>query len=94
MNPHRIHLTVAKHRRFRRTDVRDYIVHYEDLDATQIGWWQEIPTGTPATGIEQCILGGTPTYLLRQALERAHAQGYLKSAERDMRAASLEGRHE
>jgi hypothetical protein len=31
--------------------------------------------------IEQCIEYGTPTYLLRQAIERGYTQGYLKSAE-------------
>ncbi len=37
---------------------------------------------------------GTPTYLLRQAIERGHAQGYLKTAERDELATALEARHE
>lgn len=94
VNPHRIHLTVGKRRRFRRIDTGDYVVHYEDLDATQVGWWQEIPTVTPVTAIEQCIADGTPTYLLRQAIERGRAQGYLTITERDMLAASLEARHE
>lgn len=94
VNLHRIHLTVGKHRRFRRSSAQDYVVHYEDLDATQIGWWQEIPTVTPVTAIEQCIAGGTPIYLLRQAIERGHTQGYLKSTEKDMLADLLEARHE
>lgn len=94
VNPNRIHLTVGKHRRFRRTGGEDYVVHYEDLDADQIGWWQEIPTVTAATAIGQCIVYGTPTYLLRQAIERGHAQGYLKVAERDALAVRLEARHE
>lgn len=93
VNPNRIHLTVGKHRRFRRTGGEDYVVHYEDLDARQIGWWQEIPTVTPATAIEQCMAFGTPTYLLRQAIERGHAQGYLKTPERDALADRLEARH-
>lgn len=93
VNPNRIHLTVGQHRRFRRTSGEDYVVHYEDLDARQIGWWQEIPTVTPATAIEQCVVFGTPTYLIRQAIERGHAQGYLKRAERDALADRLEARH-
>jgi hypothetical protein len=56
-------------------------LRYEDLEPAQIGWWQEIPTVTPATAITQCLAYGTPTYLLRQAIERGHAQGYLKTAE-------------
>ncbi|MFW6599332.1 type IV toxin-antitoxin system AbiEi family antitoxin domain-containing protein [Propionibacteriaceae bacterium Y2011] len=93
VNPNRIHLTVGKHRRFRRASGEDYVVHYETLNAKQIGWWQEIPTVTPATAIEQCIAYGTPTYLLRQAVERGHAQGHVKTAERDALADRLEGRH-
>lgn len=94
VNPNRIHVTVGKQRRFRRTGGEDYVVHYEDLDAKQIGWWQEIPTVVPATAIEQCIAFGTPTYLLRQAIERGHVQGYLKTAVRDRLTRVLEARHE
>ena len=94
VNPNRIHVTVARHRRFRRAGGEGYVVHYEDLDAQQIGWWQEIPTVTPATAISQCIVEGTPTYLLRQAIERGHSQGYLKTAERDALAEALEARHD
>ena len=94
INPNRIHVTVAKHRRFRRAGGDGYVVHYEDLDPQQIGWWDEIPTVTAATAIAQCIEYGTPTYLLRQALERGHARGYLKTAERDALQQMLEVRHE
>jgi predicted transcriptional regulator of viral defense system len=94
VNPNRIHVTVGKQRRFRRAGGEDYVVHYEDLDAKQVGWWQEIPTVTPATAIAQCIAFGTPTYLLRQAIERGHAQGYLKTAQRDALAETLGARHE
>ncbi|MBZ8176591.1 hypothetical protein GSS88_02100 [Corynebacterium sp. 3HC-13] len=94
INPNRIHVTVGKKRRFRRAGGEDYIVYYEDLDAKQIGWWQEIPTVTPATAIKQCIHYGTPTYLLRQAIERGHARGYLKNAQRDTLSGLLEARHE
>lgn len=93
VNPHRIHVTVGKHRRFRRADGGDYVVHYQDLEPKQVGWWQEIPTVTPVTAIEQCLSYGTPTYLLRQAIERGYAQGYLKAAERDVLAEKLEVRH-
>lgn len=93
VNPNRIHVTVGKDRRFRRASGEDYVVHYQDLTPTQVGWWQEIPTVTPATAIEQCLVYGTPTYLLRQAIERGYAQGHLKTAERDALAEALEARH-
>ena len=93
INPNVIHVTVAKRRRLRRATAEEYIVHHEDLTPTQVGWWQEIPTITPATAIVQCIGFGTPTYLLRQALERGHRDGYLTSDDRDALAQALEARH-
>ena len=94
VNPNRIHVTVGKQRRLRRSTGEEYVVHYEDLTPLQVGWWQEIPTVTPRTAVEQCLNYGTPTYLLRQAIERGHAQGYLKAAERDELTEALDGRHE
>lgn len=93
VNPDRIHVTVRRHRRFRRKGGDGYAIHHQDLGPGQVGWWQEIPTVTPATAIAQCLAYGTPTYLLRQAIERGHAQGYLKAAERDELAEALEARH-
>lgn len=93
VNPNRIHVTVAKHRRLRRAGGDDYVIHYEDLAPAQIGWWQEIPTVTTPTAIAQCIAGGTPTYLLRQAIERGQGQGYLTTKQRDDLAEALEARH-
>lgn len=94
INPNRIHVTVGKQRRFRRSNPSNYIVHYEDLDAQQVGWWEEIPTVTPATAIRQCIAYGTPTYLLRQAIERGHAQGLLTTRDREALTQTLEVRHQ
>lgn len=94
VNPNRIHVTVGKHRRLRRTAGDDYVIHYEDLAPAQVGWWQEIPMVTLTTAIAQCITYGTPTYLLRQAIERGHAQGRLKTAERDALAEALEAHHD
>lgn len=94
VNPNCIHITVGKERRLRRAGGDEYVVHYEDLDPKQIGWWQEIPTVTVKTAIKQCLKYGTPTYLLRQAIEQGYAQGYLKSVERDELATALEVRNE
>lgn len=93
VNPNRIHVTVGKSRRLRRAG-DDYLIHRQDLAPAQIGWWQEIPTVVPATAIAQCIAYGTPTYLVRQAIGNGHAQGYLKTTERDDLAQALEARNE
>ena len=94
VNPDVIHVTVAKRRRLRRSGNDRYVIHYEDLDAHQIGWSDEIPSVTPATAIAQCIAGATPTYLLRQALERGLAQGRIKTARHNELNAMLASRHE
>lgn len=92
VNPNRVHLTVGRRRRFRRAVPEGYVVHFEDLGAKEVGWWQEIPMVTPVTAVEQCIAYGTPTYLLRQALERGYAEGHLKMVERDALTDQLEAR--
>ena len=94
VNPSRIHVTVGRHRRIRRAGGEGYAVHYEDLIPQQLTWWQEIPTVTPATAVEQCIESGTPTYLVRQAIDRGHARGYLAKDEHTALTAKLENRHE
>jgi predicted transcriptional regulator of viral defense system len=92
VNPNLIHVTVGRHRRLRRTGGEEYVIHYEDLAPAQVGWWQEIPTVTPGTAITQCISDGTPIYLLRQAIERGHVQGYLRTAEQSELATALDAR--
>ncbi len=94
VNPNRIHVTVGEQRRLRRSNGEEYVVHYENLIRTQVGWWQEIPTVTPRTAVEQCLVYGTPIYLLRQAIERGHAQGFIKASECDELTGALEARHE
>lgn len=65
INPDRIHLTVARRRRVRRAGGELYVLHHDDLDASQVTWWQGIPTTNVPTGIAQCITSGVPTYLIR-----------------------------
>ena len=49
---------------------------------------------TVATAIDQCIAYGTPTYLLRQAIDNGHTRGYLRTDERDQLTRALAARHE
>ena len=82
INPERIHITVGKKRRLRRTGGEHYIIHYEDIEREQITWWQGIPTVDIPTSIRQCIEWGVPSYLIKQALERAAQTGGLLERER------------
>ena len=95
INPSRIHFTIPRGRRLRRTGGDGYVVHHADLTPGQITWWQEMPVTDVPTTIAQCIESGVPTYLLRQAIDRAVRSRYLdpeqevellhKLAERDRR---------
>ncbi len=82
INPNRTHVTVNRKRRIRRTGGERYIIHYEDLQPQQIGWWQQIPTVTLLTAIEQCIHTGVPAYLIRQAIINASKTGALRADDR------------
>ncbi len=75
VNPSRYHVTVPRAHRIRRTDNDRYVIHVQRLAAREVTWWQQMPIVTPATAIEQCLAYGTPTYLLRQALDRGTRTG-------------------
>jgi predicted transcriptional regulator of viral defense system len=92
VNPDRIHLAVARHRRIRRVGGGLYVVHHEDLDPQQVTWWQGIPTANVSTAIGQCITSGVPTYLIRQALERAGRTSWLQATDAERLAKALEVR--
>lgn len=92
VNPNAYHVTVAKGRRLRRTGGEKYVVHYENLEPQQLGWWQEVPIVKPATAIAQCISYGTSTYLLRQAIERGYQKGRISLDEQAKLLKKLEGR--
>lgn len=93
VNPNRYHVTVGRRRRLRRAGGEQVLVHYEDLAPSEVGWWEEIPTVTPATAIAQCIDFGTPSYLLSQAIDNGHRRGRITIAQRDDLARKLEERH-
>lgn len=75
VNPSGYHVTVPRPHRIRRSDNDRYIIHVQRLAAHQVTWWQQMQVVTPTTAIEQCLAYGTPTYLLRQALDRGARTG-------------------
>lgn len=81
LNPSKIHLTVAAHRRIRRHGGEQYVLHREDLNPKEISWWEGIPCVSVPTAIRQCIAGGTPTYLVNQALNQAKGTSALSNSE-------------
>jgi len=92
INPDRIHVSVARSRRLRRAGEERYVIHYEDIAAQQVTWWQGIRIVTVPTAIVQGIASGVPTYLIRQALDRAGRTSILPGAKREKLTAELEAR--
>ena len=71
--PTLIHVTVGGHRypiRRRETPI-GLTIHYEQLDSTQRGWWEQIPTVTAQTAIEQGIASSIRPDLINQAIDTA-----------------------
>jgi len=81
VNPSRYHVSVPRAHRIRRSDNDRYVIHVQRLPALQVTWWQQMPIVTPAAAIEQCLEYGTPTYLLRQALDRGARTGAVPRSE-------------
>ena len=91
--PAKIHVTVAKGRRIKRAGGEKYVLHRDDINQEQITWWEQIPIVRLPLAIEQCIASGVPTYLIRQALERAPRRGLLLPKEVDRLTDLLEVRN-
>lgn len=92
INPDRIHLTVDRQRRLRRAGGERYVVHYGDLDEKQVTWWQGMRIVNVSTAIGQCIASGVPSYLIRQAIDRAGRTSRLPAADREHLMIELEAR--
>ncbi|MDR2973197.1 MAG: hypothetical protein LBV00_00590 [Propionibacteriaceae bacterium] len=82
INPTTLHLTVSDRKYpIRRRDVPpDLVIHYEQLDPTQRGWWEQIPTVTAVTVIEQGIRTDVRPDLLHQAINTAHHRSMIDTA--------------
>lgn len=81
INPERIHLTVPRTRRLRRSGGERYVVHKENLEPREIIWWEGIRTASVPTSIRQCIESSVPTYLIKQALQEARGTSLLLANE-------------
>jgi len=82
INPADVHVTIPKRaKKLRRRAVPSaLIIHYQDLLPEQIGWWEQIPTVTVATAIDQCIASRVRADLVLQAIDRARQRGRIDEA--------------
>ena len=92
INPDRIHVSVGRHRRLRRAGGEAYVVHYEDVPAEHLAWWQGIRMVDVPWAIGQGIASGVPSYLILQALDRAGRTSRLPSAVRQRLSVELAAR--
>jgi predicted transcriptional regulator of viral defense system len=75
VNPARVHVTIPKTPRIRRHAPDSYVVHVRDLDPTDIGNVEGIPTVTACRAILDGIERHLDTRLLRQAIDAAASRG-------------------
>jgi predicted transcriptional regulator of viral defense system len=92
INPDQIHVLVGNQRRLRRLGGERYVIHRHNLADGQRTWFEQIPITDVPTTIGQCIDWGTPTYLIKQALERAGKTSDLPAAQKARLATRLEER--
>ncbi|WP_080801192.1 type IV toxin-antitoxin system AbiEi family antitoxin domain-containing protein [Arabiibacter massiliensis] len=93
INPTKIHVTVGKGRRIAKAGGEGYVLHRQDIDASQKAWWHRIPIVTLPCAIEQCIVADVPTYLIRQAIENGERSRLLTAEEARILEGELDGRY-
>ena len=92
INPAMLHLTVSGRKYpIRRQNIPPgLVIHYEHLDGAQRGWWEQIPTVTPRTAIEQGIHSGVRPDLLRQAIDTAYRRAMINTTAAEQLRTDLE----
>ena len=81
VNPEKIHITVRTDHRPRRGTPRQYVVHHEDLDASEKTYYEGIPIVTPAKAIRQAAQDHIGPALVRQAIDDGRRRGLIRKAE-------------
>ena len=95
VNPFKIHVSIPKQRPLRRANTPDvYVIHRESLTADERGWWQNIPTVTPAAAIRQGIVDGLRPSLIVQAIEQGLARNLIDDDTAVQRRAELDERRQ
>jgi predicted transcriptional regulator of viral defense system len=92
VNPERIHLTVPVGYRPRRQGGDLYAVHHQNLEQAQVRRHEGITMVKPVVAIDQVIDSHLASYLVRQAIDIAHARGRISEADGIRLEAKLEAR--
>lgn len=94
VNPTLIHITVGKVRRINRKGGEGYQLHHENTSPDDVGWWHGIPIVKPAIAIRQCIVYGTPSYLIDQAIKEGVKRRLINRREAEALRMMLDERNE
>lgn len=81
VNPARIHITLPRAFRVRRTLPGHLVIHNEELAEENVTRVEGIPTTTVRRAIEDCFRTHLGPSLLRQAIDEGEREGYLKPGE-------------
>ncbi|MDR1426559.1 MAG: type IV toxin-antitoxin system AbiEi family antitoxin domain-containing protein [Bifidobacteriaceae bacterium] len=83
INPTKLHLTIPKRRwgLQRQSVPATYVIHQQNLEPSERGWWEQIPCVTAAAAIRQGITAKVRPDLLRQAIDAAAGRGLIGQAE-------------
>ena len=81
VNPSRVHTTVPIDFRIRRDIPAHLVVHNAELSDEDVTLFEGLPTTTVRRTIEDCHRAHLGPALLRQALEQAEREGYLRPVE-------------
>lgn len=81
INPDRIHLTIPQGHRVQRVGGEGYVVHKQNVEPDQLGWWEGIRTVREYTAIHQAVETGVSAHLLTTAIETARRRGRITAVE-------------
>ena len=87
-----VHVVVPSGTRVRRDGGEGYVLHCADLRDEDRDWWEGMPITTLGCTLVDCASWGTPTYLLRQAVEAALRDGLVGDGVADEVDALVEAR--
>lgn len=81
VNPAKVHITLPKAFRVRRTLPGHLVIHDDDIPEEDVTRVEGIPTTTVRRAIEDCHRTHLGPALLRQAIEEGKREGYLRPSE-------------
>lgn len=83
VNPSKVHFTVPRGHRIRRSIPRQYMIYFADLDPAEIGYYQGIPITTPERAIRDSAAAFLGDALIEQAIDDGVRKYYFDQSKAD-----------